>query len=80
MIQSSSGVVMGPQFLQTPPAHATPAAQRVQCAPRKPQPPPPVIRIESLTLQRGTKPLFENANAVVHPGEKAGLVGANGSG
>ena len=40
----------------------------------------PVIRIESLTLQRGTKPLFENASAVVHPGEKAGLVGANGSG
>jgi len=39
-----------------------------------------MIRIESLTLQRGTKPLFENANAVVHPGEKAGLVGANGSG
>jgi len=39
-----------------------------------------VIRIESLTLQRGTKPLFENASAVVHPGEKAGLVGSNGSG
>lgn len=40
----------------------------------------PMIRIESLTLQRGTKPLFENAGAVVHAGEKAGLVGANGSG
>src|SRR5690348_278447 len=40
----------------------------------------PVIRIDSLTLQRGTKPLFENASAVVHAGEKAGLVGANGSG
>ena len=39
-----------------------------------------MIRIESLTLQRGTKPLFENASAVVHAGEKAGLVGANGSG
>ena len=39
-----------------------------------------MIRIESLTLQRGTKPLFENASAVVHPGEKAGLVGSNGSG
>ncbi|MGE5625213.1 MAG: ATP-binding cassette domain-containing protein [Bacillota bacterium] len=39
-----------------------------------------MIRIESLSLQRGTKPLFENASAVVHPGEKAGLVGANGSG
>ena len=40
----------------------------------------PVIRIESLSLQRGLKPLFENASALVHPGEKAGLVGANGSG
>lgn len=40
----------------------------------------PVIRIESLTLQRGTKPLFENASAMVYAGEKAGLVGANGSG
>jgi len=39
-----------------------------------------VIRIESLTLQRGTKPLFENASAMVYAGEKAGLVGANGSG
>ena len=39
-----------------------------------------MIRIESLTLQRGTKPLFENASAAVRPGEKAGLVGANGSG
>ncbi|MFI4921097.1 MAG: ATP-binding cassette domain-containing protein, partial [Gammaproteobacteria bacterium] len=39
-----------------------------------------MIRIESLALQRGTKPLFENASASVRPGEKAGLVGANGSG
>ncbi|HEV2212766.1 MAG TPA: ATP-binding cassette domain-containing protein, partial [Gammaproteobacteria bacterium] len=39
-----------------------------------------MIRIESLTLQRGTKPLFENASAMVHAGEKAGLVGSNGSG
>ncbi|HEV7166137.1 MAG TPA: ATP-binding cassette domain-containing protein [Gammaproteobacteria bacterium] len=39
-----------------------------------------MIRIESLSLQRGTKPLFENASASVRPGEKAGLVGANGSG
>ena len=39
-----------------------------------------MIRIESLTLQRGTKPLFENASAMVYAGEKAGLVGSNGSG
>jgi len=53
---------------------------RVQCAPGRTLNIAPVIRIESLSLQRGTKPLFENASAVVHPGEKAGLVGANGSG
>src|SRR5690242_16049289 len=45
-----------------------------------PQHPTAVIRIESLTLQRGTKPLFENASAMVYAGEKAGLVGSNGSG
>ena len=39
-----------------------------------------MIRIESLSLQRGTKPIFEQASAIVHVGEKAGLVGANGSG
>ena len=39
-----------------------------------------VIRIESLSLQLGTKPLFERASATINPGEKAGLVGANGSG
>ena len=45
-----------------------------------PKHPAPVIRIESLTLQRGTKPLFANASAMVYAGEKAGLVGSNGSG
>ncbi len=39
-----------------------------------------MIRIDSITLQRGTKPLFENASAMVYTGEKAGLVGSNGSG
>ncbi|MGH8280396.1 MAG: ATP-binding cassette domain-containing protein, partial [Gammaproteobacteria bacterium] len=39
-----------------------------------------MIRIESLSLQRGTKLLFEQANAAVNRGEKVGLVGANGSG
>ena len=39
-----------------------------------------MIRIESLSLQRGTKVLFEQALAVLHSGEKAGLVGTNGSG
>lgn len=39
-----------------------------------------VIRIESLSLQLGTKVLFEQASANLHVGEKAGLVGANGTG
>ncbi|HEX5420826.1 MAG TPA: ATP-binding cassette domain-containing protein, partial [Gammaproteobacteria bacterium] len=39
-----------------------------------------MIRIDSLSLQRGTKPLFELAEAQLNPGEKIGLVGNNGTG
>ncbi len=39
-----------------------------------------MIRFQSLTLARGTKPLFESADLTLNPGEKAGLIGANGSG
>lgn len=39
-----------------------------------------MVRIESLSLQRGTKLLFEQASASLYSGEKAGLVGANGTG
>ncbi|MGH8373125.1 MAG: ATP-binding cassette domain-containing protein [Gammaproteobacteria bacterium] len=39
-----------------------------------------MIRIESLSLQRGTKPLFDQASAALNPGEKIGLVGNNGTG
>jgi ATP-binding cassette subfamily F protein 3 len=39
-----------------------------------------MIRFQSLTLVRGTKPLFEAADLSLNPGEKAGLIGANGSG
>ncbi len=39
-----------------------------------------MIRIQSLSLQRGTRVLFEQASAVLNSGEKAGLVGANGAG
>ncbi len=39
-----------------------------------------MIRFQSLTLARGTKPLFEAADLTLNPGEKAGLIGANGSG
>ena len=39
-----------------------------------------MIRWTGLWLRRGVKLLLEDVSAVVHPGEKVGLVGANGSG
>ncbi len=39
-----------------------------------------MIRWSSLSLRRGAKLLLEDISAVIHPGEKVGLVGANGSG
>ncbi|MBR6001028.1 MAG: ATP-binding cassette domain-containing protein, partial [Oxalobacter sp.] len=39
-----------------------------------------MIRISHLSLMRGTKVLFDEADAVINPGEKVGLVGPNGAG
>ena len=39
-----------------------------------------MIRFSNLTLVRGTKPLLEGADASLNPGERVGLIGANGSG
>jgi ATP-binding cassette subfamily F protein 3 len=39
-----------------------------------------MIRFSQLTLIRGTKPLLEGTDLNLNPGEKIGLVGANGSG
>jgi ATP-binding cassette subfamily F protein 3 len=39
-----------------------------------------MIRFQKLTLIRGTKPLLEAADLALNPGEKVGLIGANGSG
>ena len=39
-----------------------------------------MIRLSNLTLARGTKRLFDNANLTLFPGHKVGLVGANGIG
>ena len=39
-----------------------------------------MIRLQKLTLIRGTKPLLESADLTLNPGEKVGLIGANGSG
>lgn len=39
-----------------------------------------MIRLNDLTLQRGPQRLLEGAELTLHPGQKAGLVGANGAG
>ncbi len=39
-----------------------------------------MIRLQKLTLIRGTKPLLEAADLALNPGEKIGFIGANGSG
>ncbi|HEY5789025.1 MAG TPA: ATP-binding cassette domain-containing protein [Gammaproteobacteria bacterium] len=39
-----------------------------------------MITLRDLSLRRGSRLLFTAANAAVHPGQKVGLVGANGSG
>ncbi len=39
-----------------------------------------VIRFSQLSLIRGTKVLLERADAILTPGERIGLIGANGSG
>ncbi len=39
-----------------------------------------MITLRNITLRRGPEPLLEEANLVVYPGHKIGLVGMNGSG
>ncbi|AWB33340.1 ABC-F family ATP-binding cassette domain-containing protein [Orrella marina] len=39
-----------------------------------------MIKANALTLRRGTKILIQDAEFVVHPGERVGLIGRNGSG
>jgi ATP-binding cassette subfamily F protein 3 len=39
-----------------------------------------MIRLQNLTLQRGPQRLLEDAELTLHPGHKAGLIGANGAG
>src|SRR6185503_5567664 len=39
-----------------------------------------MIRLSQVTLRRGTKVLLEGADVVLNPGDRAGLIGANGSG
>lgn len=39
-----------------------------------------MLKLQAITLQRGDKPLFEQTDLTVNPGQKIGLVGANGCG
>ena len=39
-----------------------------------------MIRAQGLTLRRGTKVLLEEADFVINPGERVGIVGKNGAG
>jgi len=39
-----------------------------------------MIRIQNVSLMRGTKPLLVDADLTLNPGDKIGLIGANGAG
>ncbi len=39
-----------------------------------------MISLQQASLQRGTKILLDSATVVIHPGQRVGLIGANGSG
>ena len=39
-----------------------------------------MIRLQQVSLMRGVKPLFEDADLTLNPGEKIGLIGPNGKG
>jgi ATP-binding cassette subfamily F protein 3 len=39
-----------------------------------------MIRLSNVTLRRGTKTLLEGADVALNPGDRIGLIGANGSG
>ena len=39
-----------------------------------------MLNFSNLTLQRGTKLLFKHTSFMIHPGQRVGLTGANGTG
>jgi len=62
----------GETFRSKEPSPPCPAAASPECT--------AMIRLQALTLIRGTKPLLERADLTLNPGERIGLIGANGSG
>jgi len=39
-----------------------------------------MLKIDALTLRRGPEPLLEEANALIHSGQRVAIIGANGAG
>ena len=39
-----------------------------------------MIKLSQVSLRRGTRLLFESTNLIIHPGQRIGLTGANGTG
>ncbi|HNB90880.1 MAG TPA: ATP-binding cassette domain-containing protein, partial [Plasticicumulans sp.] len=39
-----------------------------------------MLKLQSLTLRRGTRPLFEQVSLTIFPGQRVGVTGANGTG
>ncbi|AKH20952.1 ATP-binding cassette domain-containing protein [Sedimenticola thiotaurini] len=39
-----------------------------------------MLRFDKLSLRRGVKPLFTDASFTIHPGQRVGITGANGTG
>src|SRR5690606_1093691 len=44
------------------------------------RPVPFMIRFQQVSLMRGVKPLLESVDVTLNPGDKIGLIGANGAG
>src|SRR5690606_23209450 len=66
-----------------------PAAHGCRCIPiaparfafgRLPVQSRPMLKLTQLALRRGPKLLLEDVNLQIHPGQKVGITGANGSG
>ncbi|MCP4284147.1 MAG: ATP-binding cassette domain-containing protein [Gammaproteobacteria bacterium] len=39
-----------------------------------------MLKLDNLSIRRGSEPLFTNATMMIHPGQRVGVTGANGTG